>query len=191
MEALNQELATVYRQLTGSSVRDRASDPSTRGDPKRGAVRPRRDAQDAERGPSHDADDAEPHHAASLGSAGKSAAPQEPTPPTGATLTVGRGGLEVVNFRDPSQRETGRTAGAIPARRNAAVGAAPGSPRRPSSWLLWREGHGTPRSRRRPSSRRRPVLRPLPPRPLFRRRRPSRSRSSESTRLRPSPRGPP
>ncbi len=118
---------------------------------------------------------------------------EDQTPPTGATLTMGRGGLEVVNFRDPSQRETGRTA--VPSRVSRARRPArpSGSPRRLSSWRLvaggawyatqqtapYRQAAACPASGRFSGPRCSDAARLSP------------SRSSESTRPRRSRRRPP
>jgi serine/threonine protein kinase len=111
MEALNQDLAGIYRQLTGSSARftttshtgstaspARGEDPF---DPEATLATPSKGLPTTQLTPRHITPPS--------GALARVPAPHDPTPPAGATLTLGRG-LEVVNFRDPSQRETGRLA---------------------------------------------------------------------------------
>jgi serine/threonine protein kinase len=108
MEALNQDLGGIYRQLTGSSARF-----STTSHTGSAASSEPFDPEATLRTPSkgHPTTQMTPSHITPpSGALARAPAPQEPPPPTGATLTPGRGGLEVVNFRDPSQREIGRLA---------------------------------------------------------------------------------
>ncbi|MGH9400366.1 MAG: serine/threonine protein kinase [Thermoanaerobaculia bacterium] len=111
MEAMQQDLAGVYRQLTGSSARITIPPGTTDTAPSAtGSVQPF-DPETTHKTPSKGmgATRVTPRHITPpSGALARVPAPQDPTPPPGTTLTMGRGGLEVVNFRDPSQRGTGR-----------------------------------------------------------------------------------
>jgi serine/threonine protein kinase len=122
METLHQELVNVYRQMTGASARLRLTPQMTEGRTTR--VTEPFDPDATVRTPSKGMPTTQitpAHITPPSGALARVPAPSDATPPTGATAAPPHGGLEVVNFRDPSQRETARrtsTGQVEPARRS-------------------------------------------------------------------------
>ena len=115
METLHQELVSVYRQMTGASARLRLTPQMTEGRTTR--VTEPFDPDATVRTPSKGMPTTQitptPITPPS-GALARAPAPIDATPPPGATAAPARGGLEVVNFRDPSQREISRRTSTSP-----------------------------------------------------------------------------
>ncbi len=132
MEALQQELLAVHRQMAGHSARFSIPTRATEGGVTTRAVQPF-DSETTVKTPSKGMPTTHmtpSHITPPSGALARVPVPQGATPPTGVTVTSPRGGLEVINFRDPSQSETLRrtTTGQLevvpPSRRGLWIGGA-------------------------------------------------------------------
>ena len=137
MEALHQELQVVHRQLTGhsgrftTSVRPADAVTTRRVEP----FDPEATLMTPSKGMPPESKRTPAHITPPSGALARVPAPQEATPPTGSRLAPPRAGLEVVNFRDPSQSQSQSQAQGESSRRSTTDSAEPAPKGRLGLWI--------------------------------------------------------